>query len=502
MISMSCKSQAEVFARSLQTKLKILNNNGSNNDSSDEDAATSDDGRAEWLQSRFRSTQPEHFVPAPGTTFPPGRYAHFDLLRSKYHSETDLTPANMALIRKTMDDDLQDLLKGGKNPHINDDEEKDSDLFFDFDIGSPEESEVVSEKNSTNERKNSLETANVLDLAAAYDNEQNSDMVLRACYSDNNSLDNSPETLGESKSRFFGSASSGLYSDLDTLQSRQEPNDDDDDLEIGDEDAGCMSIDPHDWALKLQEQQQQQKLVSGQDHSASSTPIATQSPINTSSPLVSPDSLLDETPSHQEVEAPPEAPDLEKIENEIDAGNFHVYTGSAVHKVANSKLNALIALLEPEREYNSRASSRSSSIRSSKESSPTKSVGRRGGHQKCALPTIAASPANFSFLADNLGKEALDASTEGEKKVEDEKSLIRCDSTPVLSTSEREFIDSPKLGRKEIVAAEKKEKKVEPAPEVKKDTLTVEKPERIRRATSLKSGKTPPGTPGRRKIVR
>ena len=237
MISMSCKSQAEVFARSLQTKLKVLDaKNSSHNSDSYEDCATSDDGKLS-LANRFNAT---HYFPAPGTTFPPVRCAQFDLLRQKYHSESDLTPANLALVKRSMEDEFQDLFDpiSKDMDDENSETERDSDLFFDFDIGSPAEGDADGEQKR--KRRESLDTLKngVLNFQPC-DFEGKSHDVVRSCSPSNS---NSPDNLATS-SRFFGSVSSGLCSDLDTLQSRQEPND-----EIEDEDGLCMSIAPQDWA--------------------------------------------------------------------------------------------------------------------------------------------------------------------------------------------------------------------------------------------------------------
>ena len=76
--------------------------------------------------------------PLPGTTFPPNRFVNGDLVRTKFRSESDLIPA------------LEQ--KPGESEGVENDSENasdiiandvcDSDLFFDFDIGSPEPVEV------------------------------------------------------------------------------------------------------------------------------------------------------------------------------------------------------------------------------------------------------------------------------------------------------------------------------------------------------------------------
>ena len=79
--------------------------------------------------------------PLPGTTFPPNRFLNGDLVRAKFRSESDLFPAaeNKSLDWGGMENDSENasvLTTDVTNDVC------DSDLFFDFDIGSPEPAEV------------------------------------------------------------------------------------------------------------------------------------------------------------------------------------------------------------------------------------------------------------------------------------------------------------------------------------------------------------------------
>ena len=82
--------------------------------------------------------------PQPGTTFPPGRCSmqQFDELvakAAKCHSESDLVSAWVLRNRHFDDDDDDDLKADGARVSMNDDQDsKDSDLFFDFDIAPDE----------------------------------------------------------------------------------------------------------------------------------------------------------------------------------------------------------------------------------------------------------------------------------------------------------------------------------------------------------------------------
>ncbi len=92
--------------------------------------------------------------------------------------------------------------------------------------------------------------------------------------------------------------------------------------------------------------------------------------------------------------------------------------------------------------------------------------------------------------------------------------MARSDSTPVLTFTERELMQSPQLNRKSnnsnIDKQQQQQQQMEEdakAESAKKNNfLQVEDEEdghpKLRRASSLKSGKTPPGTPSRHKIVR
>ena len=76
--------------------------------------------------------------PLPGTTFPPNRFVNVDLVRAKFRSESDLIPAldNKARESEAVENDSENASDMSAN------DVGDSDLFFDFDIGSPEPAEA------------------------------------------------------------------------------------------------------------------------------------------------------------------------------------------------------------------------------------------------------------------------------------------------------------------------------------------------------------------------
>jgi hypothetical protein len=76
--------------------------------------------------------------PPAGTTFPPHRYFNEDVLRAKFHSEADFHSQNKT--RKDGDHVAADTA----NDESTAPDCGDSDLFFDFDIGSPEQVTILS----------------------------------------------------------------------------------------------------------------------------------------------------------------------------------------------------------------------------------------------------------------------------------------------------------------------------------------------------------------------
>ena len=480
MISAACKSTTEHFARSLQSKLHYLSQ-GDRECSLEHDRSR---GGGKHINNNNNTTTTNAEEEISGTTFPPRQLAHFDLLKAKYHSESDLTPEKLRFLghgRKFEDDDEDDqqLLEASIDNNKKVDAE-DSDLFFDFDIGSPEE-----------------ENADDEDIMRRTVSESTSSSIRRG------SLDSNDYVL---KSAFYGSASSGLCSDMGTDHHEDDPV-------VG---GVGLDIDCDEWREKLKSDSGINTAVNecGSGSSSKSTPIAPQSPAPAAvddEPLVSPDSLLDDPEAtnriinngaddHDEGDEA-EREDLTPCEEQPqvtttfeadpESGTFSLVSGESRHKIANSKLNSLLALLEKDREKDY------PTIRTGSGSSPPRKVS-----YKSPMPTISASPANFSFLSNQpeLGAE--------ETKFE------RCDSTPVLSSSDRAFISSPQLNRKTATVVEPdfaalvQHNQSGDSPKDDDDDqgllldVASEKPDKMRRASSLRSGKTPPGTPGRRKIVR
>lgn len=469
MISAVCKSPAEVFSHSLQSKLETL---GCGDSEDVEPGGT--ESRSWFLRSRGFSAEMRGF-PMPGTTFPPSNGIHFDLLRAKYHSESDLA-ASKSPFKKDLfgkDEDEEDCSVRSIEADGND-----SDLFFDFDIESPDEDSDGAEEKTTAQ-------IHAADNSSAPEN----------CLKRRNSVDSCISSRGgdlTKASTAFGSASSGLWSDSydGAMQCNPDLNDASVQQAIEDDLNTCLSLDPEDWLAQKRQQhnypQQQQsgsnkEEVDRSSSSSNSTPITAMSPANmSSSPLVSPDSLLDETPDLQQAVHDEEEParnetnkdDVKDEESDDEDGNPD-FTNIGTAQVAKSKLDALIALLEKDRSFGSSSSEskkpaapRQNSLEE-RRPSPFAASGSRAIPRRFSsnLPTIAASPANFSFLS------------------------------PPKSPS------SGQLGKKPV-----RDESPKTSPSRKKNPGSEEdfpsKSERLRRASSLKSGKTPPGSPGHSKFVR
>ena len=144
-----------------------------------------------------------------------------------------------------------------------------------------------------------------------------------------------------------------------------------------------------------------------------------------------------------------------------------IFIGDKEKQIATSKLSSLLCLLEKDREY--------------------KSVPSRGPSKLKEEPEIVVqnkcgtSPANFSFLENAVES----------KKIE------RAHSTSFINDIKKTHTKMTEESQYSASVGTALKVKPEPLLEEEEDTKA-----KYRRCSSLKSGKTPPGTPGRRKIVR
>ena len=149
-----------------------------------------------------------------------------------------------------------------------------------------------------------------------------------------------------------------------------------------------------------------------------------------------------------------------------------IFIGDKEKQIATSKLSSLLCLLEKDREYKSVPS---------------------GGHSKSSLKALeepqivqqhkcGTSPANFSFL---------------ENALENNTRIERAHSTSFINDIKKTHTKMTEESQYSASVGTALKVKPEPLLEEAEDTKA-----KYRRCSSLKSGKTPPGTPGRRKIVR
>jgi hypothetical protein len=80
--------------------------------------------------------------PLPGTTFPPNRFVNGELVRAKFRSESDLFPGSEGKAGQSGGANENDSENASELTNDAANDACDSDLFFDFDIGSPEPAEV------------------------------------------------------------------------------------------------------------------------------------------------------------------------------------------------------------------------------------------------------------------------------------------------------------------------------------------------------------------------
>lgn len=371
MLTSMSYSQPEVFAHNLRSRLEDL-------EDSNAEPTTQNPRLKQFLE--------KHITAQLGTTFPPSRMLQMES-RPSWHSESDLTGLS------GQPDPDQD--KGSENKEDKLEEQTDSDLFFDFDINSPE-----------------MEISPASSLTS-----QNSppDSIIRDSES----------------STAFGSTSSGLYSDT----------------ELKDEDTEHFSLDPAEWSSFNDILQKKTEV----------TPLASPAP-----------TAQDEHSSSDTT-----------LDGNSDTEKSTIFIGDKEKQIATSKLSSLLCLLEKDREYKS-VNEKSKSSPQVLDVEPKEEVLQQ---HKCGT-----SPANFSFLA-SMQQQPLEATAE--------KALERAHSTSFINEIKKTHTKMTEESQYSASVGAALKVKPEPLLEESEDSKA-----KYRRCSSLKSGKTPPGTPGRRKIVR
>ena len=441
--------------------------------------------------------------PHPGTTFPPNRFINEDFLRAKFHSESDFhshlkgTKPEGKTGNATEDNNITGNKVSSATTTAAD--ACDSDLFFDFDIGSPEHID-------------SDEDHHVINVIEGMRDVENGHV-------DVSDSDISPSLIGPNMempalphspdhSTAYGSTSSGLFSDPETPSPSE--TDDTDRLE---QFVEGFSLHPEDW-LKAQ-----RSIFAKMDKSSSVTPII--SPHNQSPIVEIPLATLPTSTTTDEMKKEMSGSDLTPTESKIcltdgnfeglenhedenedeeeeltsredssscpsdldqEGKEFKICIGTEEKSVAHSKLQSLLAQLEkgkdhslPERGFSGGSGGNILIVR--------KEVIRKKG-------PLSSSPANFSFLVGSLpsAEEKMASLARTQLQSQSTPDMTALDKLRCTSASPRPFDD----GSTDALSSSKS------------DLLDEQEDKRsvYRKCSSLRSGKTPPTTPGRRKIVR
>ena len=282
MSSMSYSPQPEYFARSLKRRLQSLTPEGVTRTSppidietdaaenGSEVIAASDisgnkENRIRKILERGLRTCDGYVVklspnfPATGTTFPPNRFINEDQLRAKFHSDSDFH----SQLKSRRHDKADASRSAADFRHVNGEDDGDdhpavadicdSDLFFDFDIGSPEQPDSDEDH-----------LINHVNEIGGNDRDISPTIIGKA--SDLPAIMHSPD-----HSTAYGSTTSGIFSDQDTPS----PSDVDENERLEQFVEG-FSLNPEDW-IKTQ-----QAMLAKLDKSSSVTP--TMSPHTRSPP--------------------------------------------------------------------------------------------------------------------------------------------------------------------------------------------------------------------------
>ena len=263
----------------------------------------------------------------------------------------------------------------------------DSDLFFDFDIGSPDHIE-------SDEDHNVVNVVNGMDLTNGNDSSDISPSLIGPTSDHIPTLIRSPD-----HSTAYGSTSSGLFSDPDTPS----PSDVDENDRL-EEFVEGFSLHPEDW---LKTQQSIFARMETNNKSSSVTPTMsphTRSPPAEITPLIilppdltppdSTDGIITNEKGDEVEQGDDESleedsasrDDSSSLSDDIEADKEVKFCiGSQEKSVANSKLQLLLAQLEKGKSY----------------SLPDKNT-LKVKKEIIKTPALSSSPANFSYLVGSL----------------------------------------------------------------------------------------------------
>ncbi len=529
-----------------------------------------------------------------GTTFPPSRtqlsISDYST-KAKFHSEIELSHEHQdledlvekaqqqssALLSGTVYNYKLNNNKSGSDPdglnllrdrnQQNSDQEEDSDLFFDFDIGSPQDDEddlarelnlsehsmagdaapEGSDNAEDNDDKSSVSVEksdsgsppNLETVPVPKDPEQQEQFQLDL----GEAAAERPEAGSESSSlsddhalsTAFGSTSSGLYSDNEAIITLKPSDDNDDNNEDkeADEVIEGLSLDPDDWiknqgaTFKEMMSLGKSKSIKASDQQQIETDAnETETEADSADSKDSEDTLDGQERTTPKLERSSSIPTNVMVKDMpmpiLKGGSVSIQIGDTEKHVAHSKLTALISLLERDRDREQSVRSNKSKIKSpspssaatSGSSSPTKgSVTIAVSKSKSPTPEtggasepksssstglLSTSPANFSFLAGGVSKSLADEKC----TMNVQATLERSHSTSLLNDMHHEVNKTEQQSCLNTslsnVNKDGKEGNSSSSPKDK----DVDTRSKYRRCSSLKSGKTPPGTPGQKKLVR
>jgi hypothetical protein len=212
---------------------------------------------------------------------------------------------------------------------------------------------------------------------------------------------------------------------------------------------------------------------------------------------------------------------------EVSNKTTSIHIGETEKKIATSKLTSLISsLLDKDEDrphsFHGKKSSTSPDKSTSGSKSSVTSVSAAGSNSLTEksdkivkntkiqeIPAFGTSPANFSFLSDFMKEKESNENVTLPDKIEiDSVIRERSHSASKLNdikkihkrmVSEGSSENSPLVSQNATSSSDTGSEKVITETEEDDDDSNKAK---YRRCSSLRSGKTPPGTPGRRKIVR
>ena len=392
---------------------------------------------------------------AAGTTFPPFSH-HLPYFRQRAAKVMDPRSSNKSMCLSEPDLNSEYQCESLDDDMNEDNEHGDEDYLFEFDIGSPATSD---EENNCDYDQDSI--MNVVDDATETRDEKRTYSMSSDTSSSNCSHRKESGVVVDGFASLFGSTSSGVGSERRSLMQS----------EHGDDDVEGLSVNPDEWkensALYLGAKLSSLSLSGARSSSeGSATPILAASPMVTSeSPLVSPDSVISDdlmigdslnTEVCQECVA---ASQTSETEENISSAESIINNESGHDNIRNKEENIENESTE-EHELNQPAKSDDIMKKLNERlSSPTKSV------EKVQInPSLVVSTEKLCNLLHKLESDKLYSGGNQDEALEEDDLLM----SPLELSRNDSLNERPKL----------------------------------RKCSSLKTSKTPPTTPGQRKIVR